>query len=224
MLTLAVKNLYGCISGLHKSHLHRVYPKADHFTEILIQLYKMLRPALHIVDGILALEGHGPAKGGRPRHTGLVAIGDDALAVDYALAKLLRLDESNNPLIKKARQYGLIAGEDIEIISEVSAHEIKNFRFPAPFILNAVPDPLLAPLKALFSFRPSVSNKKCTGCGFCKTVCPQGAIDICDTKARIDYSRCIMRMCCSEMCRFGAVDVAEAVLLKIIKSVRRCFR
>ncbi|MEI8348591.1 MAG: DUF362 domain-containing protein [Candidatus Omnitrophota bacterium] len=224
MLTLAVKNLYGCISGLHKSYLHRMYPKADYFTEILIQLYKMIRPTLHVVDGILALQGHGPAKGGKPRALGLVAIGDDALATDYAIAKLLGLQEDNNPLMKKAKQYGLISGDNIEIISEIGDHEIKNFKFPAPFILNAIPDPLLVPLKAFFSFRPAVSEKKCTGCGFCKTVCPQGAIDLQKGKACIDYTKCIMCMCCSEMCRFGAVNVAEGMLLKVVKTIRQCFR
>ena len=38
ILTLAVKNLYGCISGLHKSHLHKIYPRAQEFSNILINL------------------------------------------------------------------------------------------------------------------------------------------------------------------------------------------
>lgn len=224
MLTLAAKNLYGCISGLRKSYLHRTHPRADNFAEIIIQLYRMLKPALHIIDGIIALEGHGPGKGGKPRKLGMVAIGDDALAMDYAVARLLGLPQANNPLIKKAQKQGLISVGDIEIISEMAAHEVKKFRFPAPFILNNIPEPLLGPFRAVYKFRPAVSSKKCTGCAFCKTVCPQGAIDIKKDKASIDYKKCIMCMCCAEMCRFGAVDVAEGAILKIIKTIIKCFR
>ena len=47
VLTLATKNLYGCISGLHKSHLHKEYPKTKDFTNVMFKLYNLIKPKLN---------------------------------------------------------------------------------------------------------------------------------------------------------------------------------
>ncbi|MFA5271677.1 MAG: DUF362 domain-containing protein, partial [Candidatus Omnitrophota bacterium] len=107
-LSLATKNLYGCISGIHKSYLHKVHPKTADFTNIIIKLYKMIKPSLNIVDGILSLEGNGPAKRGIPRKLNAVVIADDALYCDYAISKLLGLKDDFNPLVKQAKKEGLL--------------------------------------------------------------------------------------------------------------------
>ena len=226
VLTLATKNLYGCISGVHKSYLHKLYPKTPEFSDIILKLYQMLKPALNIVDGILGLEGNGPAKSGKPRKLGLVAIGDDALYTDYAVAKLLGLEDRFNPLIKKAKEQGIFGQDLLELVSEIPFGQFNNFKFPSPFILNSIPTPLISLAKVFLLFRPFVNLKKCTGCSRCVEICPKNAIQILDKKAHIDYKKCIMCMCCGEMCRFGAVDLEKnffwkAFLLKLIDYLNR---
>jgi uncharacterized protein (DUF362 family)/Pyruvate/2-oxoacid:ferredoxin oxidoreductase delta subunit len=221
VLTLATKNLYGCISGLHKSHLHKVYPKTAEFTDIILKLYRMLMPSLNIIDGILALEGNGPAKSGRPRKLGIVVIGDDALYADYAVAKLLGLEDRFNPLIAKAKAQGLFREDLLELISDIPLGYFKDFKFPSPFILNSIPAPCISLAKAFLKFKPFVNIKKCTGCCQCKEICPKNAMQILDAKASIDYKNCIMCMCCAEICKAGAVDLDKSLLLKTIDFLRR---
>jgi len=222
-LTLATKNLYGCISGLHKSHLHRVHPKTADFTNIIVKLYKMIKPSLHIVDGILSLEGNGPGKRGIPRKLGVVVIADDALYCDYAISKFLGLKDDFNPLIKQAKKEGLLQ-EDLEIISEFQGETIKDFKFPQSFILNSLPTPLISVLKGLFNFKPIINKSKCTGCVKCVEVCPASAVTLNKGKVSINYKQCILCMCCSEMCRFGAVDLHESFFIKTIKALHKCIR
>lgn len=222
-LTLATKNLYGCISGLHKSHLHRVHPKTLEFTNVLLKLYKMIKPSLHIVDGIFSLEGNGPAKRGIPRKLNVVVIADDALYCDYAISKLLGLKDDFNPLVKQAKKEGLLQ-EDLEIISEFQGETIKDFKFPQSFILNSLPSPAISLLKGLFNFKPVINKLKCTGCAKCVEVCPGHAISLDKEKASINYKQCILCMCCSEMCRFGAVDLQESFFIKTIKALHKCIR
>ncbi|UCC94447.1 MAG: DUF362 domain-containing protein [Candidatus Omnitrophota bacterium] len=102
VLTLAVKNLYGCISGIYKSHIHRQHPTTDDLAKVILGLYKNIKPSLNIVDGILSLEGEGPAKKGRPRKLNIVVIGDDALSTDYVIGRFLGLSDAMHPLIKRA--------------------------------------------------------------------------------------------------------------------------
>ena len=221
ILTLEVKNLYGCINGLHKSHLHKVYTKAESLANFLLELPALIKPSLNIVVGILALEGNGPARSGRPKKLNMVVIGDYPLYVDYAIAKLLGLKDDINPLIKVAKEKRILLEEELELISEITAKEVEGFRFPAPFILNSMPTPLIFFFKLLFKFKPQVNKNKCTGCRICEEVCPVKAISLKEQKAVIDYKICILCMCCAEMCRAGAVDLDRGSILKIIDYIRR---
>lgn len=221
MLTLAAKNLYGCISGLHKSNLHRAHPHTLDFASIIMKLYSLIRPSLNIVDGILAMEGDGPAKNGIPRKLGIVVIGDDALYTDLVIGRLLGLDEHNNPLIKIARSAGLIQERELEVISEVGPRLCSDFRFPSEFILDRVPGPVIGLVKRFLKFKPRILGAKCTKCSKCVEVCPQKAIRRDQENLVIDHEKCIMCMCCAEMCRFGAVDLEQSLLLRIIKKLTR---
>lgn len=223
VLTLATKNLYGCISGLFKSHLHKMHPKTEDFTSVVLKLYEMLKPGLNIVDGILALSGNGPAKRGKPVKLGLVIIGDDALYTDYAISKTLGIKDKDNPLIKEAKIRGLLKEEELEIVSELKEETIRNFELPDPFIVNSIPAPLLKLIMPLIGFRPEIDSKKCRLCGKCIQVCPKRAITMNKT-LRMDYKRCIMCMCCSEMCPHAAIDLHVNPLIRGIKKIYKCFQ
>jgi uncharacterized protein (DUF362 family)/Pyruvate/2-oxoacid:ferredoxin oxidoreductase delta subunit len=214
-LTLAVKNLYGCISGLYKSHLHKVYPRTNDFIEVLIKVYKKIKPRLNIVDGILSLEGDGPAKNGRPKKLGIVVIGSDALYTDYVIGKLLGLDVDSHPIVKKAKEVGLFREDNVEIISERDFSYI-DFKLSSPSIVNYIPLSLISLFRLFLKFRPAIDKKKCKGCNLCIKICPKQAIKIKDNKRVIDYKKCIVCMCCAEVCQFGAVDLKKSILLRLL--------
>ena len=70
-MSCAVKNLFGTVPGLQKAEFHMRFPEKEPFGEMLVDLCETVRPQLIIADGVLAMEGDGPA-GGTPRALGLV--------------------------------------------------------------------------------------------------------------------------------------------------------
>lgn len=62
-MTGAVKNMYGCIQGLHKAKGHTRYSNAESFARMLVDLNRYVRPRLYVMDGITAMEGNGPRLG-----------------------------------------------------------------------------------------------------------------------------------------------------------------
>jgi len=142
VFTLATKNLYGCISGVHKGHLHKMHPKTNDFLAQIIKLYRLIKPTINIVDGILAMEGDGPGKKGRPRKLDRVIVGDDCLSTDYAISQMLGVEEHHNPLLRIAKDQNLFDPQGVSIIADGDM-KIEGFRLPSTFILNRIPDPLV---------------------------------------------------------------------------------
>jgi len=66
----------------------------------------------------------------------------------------------------------------------------------------------------------SFDGSKCTGCGMCANVCPQGAVKIKEEKAFMsDYESCMECGACRLNCEFGAVDLTKGTgcLVAIIR-------
>jgi len=66
-LTLAVKNLFGTVVGWRKPEWHlKAGVDRAMFARLLVGICRAVRPAVTLLDGITALEGHGPGKRGKP--------------------------------------------------------------------------------------------------------------------------------------------------------------
>ena len=70
-LTCAVKNQFGLVTGTQKSAWHFRMQQRAAFADMLIDLNRIARPALAIVDAIVAMHGDGPSSG-EPIAVGLV--------------------------------------------------------------------------------------------------------------------------------------------------------
>ena len=93
--TGGVKNLFGSVVGKRKAMWHFRAGDRDHiFGKMLLEVYKILNPSLHIIDGIIALEGNGPAKG-NPRQLGLLGLSGDALSLDRVLCDIINIPVSS---------------------------------------------------------------------------------------------------------------------------------
>ena len=103
--TGAVKNLFGCVVGKRKPLWHfRAGDKDHRFGKMLLDVYHILNPALHIVDGIVAMEGNGPVSG-QPKQLGLIAASVDGLPLDRVLCEIIGLPVSSVETLAALRKY-----------------------------------------------------------------------------------------------------------------------
>jgi uncharacterized protein (DUF362 family)/ferredoxin len=215
LLTLAVKNLFGCIIGYRKPEWHmRAGIDRQTFARLLVRIGATLRPAFNILDGILALEGQGPGRGGVPKQLGVLMAGCDPFAVDLAVCRMLGLDPGRLPVLEVAAETdGLLNEPKID----GTLPGIQGFCLPS------LTSPVFGP-RFLHGFirrqllqRPVCNAALCRMCGECSKICPAGAITPKETSLRFDYDRCIRCYCCIEICPFGALGSAETLAGKIVR-------
>lgn len=210
MLTLGVKNIFGCIVGLRKPEWHmRAGVDRLMFARLLVQIHQAVRPAFTIVDGILALEGQGPGKSGTPRELGLLVGGSDAHAVDKTICTLLGLDPGQLLTGATAREMGLYDG-NVHVNGDLRI--VEDFKFPELNSLSMGPESFSRFMRRYVIQKPVVDNKKCKLCGECWKICPAKAISHNVRGVQFDYNLCIRCYCCLEVCLHGAIRAKEPVL------------
>jgi len=203
LLTLGVKNLFGCVVGMEKPQWHlRSGVDRDWFARLLVQIHYTIRPMLTLVDGILALEGDGPGKGGQPCHTGMLLAGRDAAAVDAAVCRMLGIDPGKLPTHRAAAARGLVDGQ-VELRGDFKT--VAGFRLPEQGPVDFGPDFLKGFIRSHVLQKPVVDDRRCRSCGECWTFCPATAVFESGRSVAFDYARCIRCYCCVEVCPHGAL-------------------
>ena len=217
LLTLGVKNLFGCIVGFEKPEWHfRAGIDREIFAKLLVQIYEAVKPSLTILDGILSMEGDGPGKSGIPRQTGVIAGSRSALAVDQAVCSMLGLERNLLPTNRAAKELGLI---DEEIYVTGDFHMINDFRFPELGDLTFGPRFMHGFTRKYLSQRPVANKSICRLCGECRDYCPTRSITMNNKKIIFDYDSCIRCYCCSEVCPHGALRAKESLLGKLFRRI-----
>jgi len=104
LLTLAVKNLFGCVVGLQKPFLHaRIGHLDDLFPEMLLEIAEAVPVSWNVLDAIVAMERKGPI-GGAPCPLGLLLVSEDAVALDTVVYTAMKLSPEEVPLWRVARK------------------------------------------------------------------------------------------------------------------------
>ncbi len=212
-LTLGVKNIFGTIVGLRKPEWHlRAGVDRRLFARLLVQIYEAVAPAFTLVDGILALEGQGPAKSGKPRELGLLVGGANGHAVDKTIATLLGMDPADLLTCSLARDLGVYDGI---VNASGDIHIIDDFQFPELHSLSLGPESFSRLMRKYIIQKPVVDNDRCKLCGECWKICPAHVIDHNDKGIWFDYDSCIRCYCCIEVCLHGALRAKEPLLGKL---------
>jgi uncharacterized protein (DUF362 family) len=215
LLTLGVKNLFGCIVGLRKPEWHlRSGIDREMFATLLVRICAAVNPAMTIIDGVLAMEGQGPGKSGIPRHVGVIAACSSAFALDRAICQMIDLEPDKLPTNKAARQLGL-AFDDVQVEGDFEI--IQKFKLPNMVKVSFGPKPVQRIIRKHMLQRPVADNKLCELCSECWRYCPAKAISPKKKRIVFDYDKCIRCYCCLEVCPQGALLAKETVPGKIIR-------
>lgn len=219
LLTLGVKNTYGCIVGLRKPEWHfRTGVNRYLFAKLLVQTCMAVKPAVTILDGILAMEGQGPGRGGTPRSLGVLLGSTDPVSLDMAVCRMLGIDPFSLMTNRAALDMGLV---DSATEFEGEVPSVSDFRFPEVTPLVFGPKSLHGFMRRHLVQRPVCNHTLCRRCGECWRYCPAKAISLKDRRLSFDYDKCIRCYCCLEVCPYGALRAEEPGIGKIVKNVMR---
>jgi len=217
LLTLGVKNLFGCIVGLSKPEWHfRTGVDREMFARLLVLIYKAVKPSFTVLDGILAMEGQGPGRSGVPRETGVLIGSNNAVALDETVCGMLYIKPDELLTCRVAKEMGL-AGMGTAIDGEVPA--IRDFKFPLIGSLIFGPSLLHGAMRRHFVQRPESNDAICALCGECWKYCPAKAIQLKKGKIDFDYDKCIRCYCCIEVCPLGALRAVDTLPGKLLRRI-----
>jgi len=194
-MSVCLKNLIGCLVGQeNKKKTHQS------LAENILHLNYNIKPHLHIVDGLIAMEGLGPTRG-KPKHMGLIVVGTDPFLIDMVCAGLARFDHRSVTTLKLAENRGLITKEhhdfltSLDISSFVRKFEKPKANFLASFVHSPERQKYFLALRntGLFSFLAStrffgyllflsglrqdnfiMDEMVCEGLSFEKSICKEG--------------------------------------------------
>ena len=215
-LTLGVKNMFGCIVGMKKPEWHfRAGVNREMFADLLARICKTVNPSITIMDGILAMEGQGPGKGGTPKKLGIMMGSNSAVALDITVCKMLGLEPDS---LLTNKMFGLIGSE---IITEGDLSVITGFKLPEISPLLFGPQGMQGFSRRHLVQRPVSEDNVCKMCGECWKYCPAQAISHDKKRIYFDYDKCVRCYCCLEVCPHGALKAKETMLGSVARKILR---
>lgn len=228
VLTLSVKNMFGCVPATRKGQWHvRTSGEGlgvEYFAQMLLDLNYFVNPVLNIVDGVIGMEGQGPGFGD-PRHFGLLIAGTDGVALDRIISEMLNIKADRVPVLRVANRegYGVAKLEDINTLGErLEDHRVSDLKLaPKEDGFAKLPKSLKKFLKVYVTTRPLINQEKCEACEMCAQACPLSCIAIDQGRLEIDRHRCIQCLCCMEICPNGAIDLIPGSLLKASNAIKK---
>ncbi len=214
-LTAALKNQYGCIPGALKSQWHFRLQQPEWLASLILDVNRVVRPALAIMDAVMAMEGSGPTSG-QLRRVGALIASPDLAAADMLACHLIGLDPMRVPLLAAAREqgFGETHFERIRVIGDWQSLCVPDFKRVEQVVdllrLLPLPRPALNWLRRQWTMRPQIIDGRCTRCGICEKGCPVTPSAIhphAPPVGRLDDARCIRCYCCHEFCPSHAIEL-----------------
>ncbi|HEX3048794.1 MAG TPA: DUF362 domain-containing protein [Bacillota bacterium] len=222
-ITLATKNLFGCVSGHNKAQWHfEVGKDTKEFARLLVEIALTVNPVLHILDGIIGMDGNGPSNG-RARRLNILMAGVNPIAVDRVVVEIIGKKPEQFPIFEAARILSLsgLEMDQIEVLGDRPGDcQIEDFKIPAFHSAGLLlGNQLISDLVGkMLRQRLILDPKLCTNCRRCEAGCPAKAIYNPD-KIIIDEQKCIRCCCCQEMCPVGALSIHTPIVAKVFQKL-----
>lgn len=218
--TGAIKNTLGLVPGFSKAKQHARNQDRESFSRFLISLNEMITPHFFLMDGIMGMDGRGPGQG-NPVSTGVLIGSSNPLALDIIASSIAGYKPHDIP----TNHIGLARGKWLKSVNEIwydgpplETVKKKDFRKIA---ITHNSNISIKFLKNRLTFlrklerRPVFIHRNCTGCMECIKICPENAIVMHAEKKNhvvLTDSECIRCYCCSEVCRYKAVEVRRKLV------------
>ncbi len=213
--TGCVKNMFGTVPGLNKSPMHLKAPSPSAFARVICDIYRTHIPEYSIMDGIVSMEGAGPANG-TPRHTGLLLGSASAPSIDRAEAVIMGYEPHDIPILNRLEKEEKGITNGVYPLLKPDEIVIKDYRRVETRVRSLFSSLILPYLerrneRSKTHFRPSprFDENKCLRCTKCIQICPAKALELKDRMVRIDTKKCIRCYCCHEICPFDAIEVKK---------------
>lgn len=149
----AVKNLFGCVTGVSKAWLHAVHGDTGRFTEMICGLLRVLPPVVSLMDGVEAMHRTGPIAGA-PFPLGLLGASVSPVALDAAAGMVLRASPEDFSVWRECLRAGLPGARPEELrFPRLHPHDFDAAGFELPRTLKPEsfrPDVLLRSLVRRF--------------------------------------------------------------------------
>lgn len=109
-VTLGMKNMFGLLPDKFKGKYH-----VKGISKVIVDINTVLKPALTVIDGFMAMEGRGPS-GGTPVKMDLIIAGKDVVATDATASRVMGFEPVEIAHIRRAHEKGLGNIDDIEVL------------------------------------------------------------------------------------------------------------
>ena len=123
-MSVCLKNMMGCLVGQEnkkKTHLN--------LTENILRINQSVKPHLHIVDALVAMEGLGPTRG-TPIRMDTVLIGTDPYLIDLLCAKIAGFHYKDIKTLNRAEKKELLTAEHHRFVESLDLEKIQRSFIP----------------------------------------------------------------------------------------------
>ncbi|WP_300162672.1 DUF362 domain-containing protein [Solidesulfovibrio sp.] len=125
-MSVCLKNLMGCLVGQeNKKKTHQS------LAANILNLSDAVRPGLHIVDAMVAMEGLGPTRG-TPLRCDALVFGDDPYVIDLACARLAGFPDAAVRPLAEARRRGRLTPDREAFVAGLSLPLLAGRPFAPP--------------------------------------------------------------------------------------------
>jgi uncharacterized protein (DUF362 family)/ferredoxin len=223
LFTGAAKNLFGVVPGLHKPVFHARYKDPHHFGSMIVDLNELIVPALHVMDGVVGMEGDGPASG-IPRNMGMILACTNPFSLDAVACRMIGIAPLDVPTTREAVARGIL-GESLEAIElhgdRIGPLPLARFKYPSTYLgpekgmRKNLFFRALHRLGSIYAIYPSFDPSLCQSCRRCSLICPVHALSFEHGYPSLNKKACIRCYCCHEICPSRAISLGKNVDRKI---------